>query len=288
VAGGKPGSEGVTRVTQQAAFAGFIDAILTDPADDAVRLIAADFLDDRGEHERAEFIRMQVELAKTDQWLPSPSCDTCQSTGNCPDCDGAGELAGDYFADDGMSPCERCRGQGVCNECGGEKENPRWVYLRRRERDLWPRVGRWFTLGGLVADIAAMPRVHWGEPGADLRDTICADVRRGFVADVACPCDLWLTHGPALVRSQPVERVTLTDREPMDSGWVWLNADHWFQWWSDSMDRAGLPQSVFALLPGFVAGLAPHNHILSYPTRALALDAVSAALLRAARGQPRE
>ena len=31
----------------------------------------------------------------------------------CPDCEGSGELAGDYFASDGMSQCERCRGTGL-------------------------------------------------------------------------------------------------------------------------------------------------------------------------------
>jgi len=30
----------------------------------------------------------------------------------CPDCDGSGELAGDYFADDGMATCDRCGGKG--------------------------------------------------------------------------------------------------------------------------------------------------------------------------------
>lgn len=38
-------------------------AILADPADDTVRLAYADHLDETGEHDRAEFIRVQVELA---------------------------------------------------------------------------------------------------------------------------------------------------------------------------------------------------------------------------------
>ena len=30
----------------------------------------------------------------------------------CPECDGSGEEAGDYFSDDGMAPCLRCVGSG--------------------------------------------------------------------------------------------------------------------------------------------------------------------------------
>ena len=30
----------------------------------------------------------------------------------CPDCNGAGEVSGDYFSDDGMVTCPRCGGKG--------------------------------------------------------------------------------------------------------------------------------------------------------------------------------
>ena len=44
--------------------AAFLQAIIANPADDAVRLIFADWLDDNGEPERAEFIRVQLRLAE--------------------------------------------------------------------------------------------------------------------------------------------------------------------------------------------------------------------------------
>ena len=44
--------------------AAFIAAIKAAPDDDAPRLIFADWLDERGESERAEFIRVQCELAR--------------------------------------------------------------------------------------------------------------------------------------------------------------------------------------------------------------------------------
>jgi uncharacterized protein (TIGR02996 family) len=46
-------------------------AIVSDPDDDAVRLIYADWLDEHGVPERAEFIRMQIELARTTRDTPA-------------------------------------------------------------------------------------------------------------------------------------------------------------------------------------------------------------------------
>src|SRR5437868_14865571 len=45
----------------------FIQAIIADPDDDAPRLIYADWLDEQGESERAEFIRVQIALARMDE-----------------------------------------------------------------------------------------------------------------------------------------------------------------------------------------------------------------------------
>lgn len=43
----------------------FIDAIIAEPDADAPRLLYADYLEEHGEPERAEFIRVQCELART-------------------------------------------------------------------------------------------------------------------------------------------------------------------------------------------------------------------------------
>ena len=50
----------------------FIEAIRQNLDDDAPRLIYADWLEERGENERAEFIRVQCELAR----IAGCSCDT--------------------------------------------------------------------------------------------------------------------------------------------------------------------------------------------------------------------
>ncbi len=41
----------------------FMAAIVADPDDDTVRLVAADYLEEHGDPDRAAFIRIQVELA---------------------------------------------------------------------------------------------------------------------------------------------------------------------------------------------------------------------------------
>jgi uncharacterized protein (TIGR02996 family) len=54
-------------MTQEAAF---LQAIVEAPEDDTPRLVFADWLDEQGQSARAEFIRVQVALAKTDEEDP--------------------------------------------------------------------------------------------------------------------------------------------------------------------------------------------------------------------------
>lgn len=65
--------------------------------------------------------------------------------------------------------------------------------------------------------------------------------RRGFASEVRCPLQTWLDHGGAVVRSQPIERMVITDRE-VDPA---LMADHLCGWtWTDDLswdrDETGL------------------------------------------------
>jgi uncharacterized protein (TIGR02996 family) len=63
---------------------GFLRAICTTPDDDTPRLVYADWLDEHGEHERAEFIRVQFKL------LEVPECTRPNKYGKitcrCPEC----------------------------------------------------------------------------------------------------------------------------------------------------------------------------------------------------------
>jgi uncharacterized protein (TIGR02996 family) len=51
-------------MTADPALAAFVARMRDHPADDVVRLACADWFEERGEAGRAEFVRVQVELAK--------------------------------------------------------------------------------------------------------------------------------------------------------------------------------------------------------------------------------
>jgi uncharacterized protein (TIGR02996 family) len=48
---------------------GLVNALHSNPRDDTLRLVYADWLEERGENDRAGYLRLQVELAKR---LPKP------------------------------------------------------------------------------------------------------------------------------------------------------------------------------------------------------------------------
>ena len=58
------GSEALMANATSPQHPGLLQAILDEPEDDAPRLIYADWLEDNGEADRAEFIRLQIELAR--------------------------------------------------------------------------------------------------------------------------------------------------------------------------------------------------------------------------------
>lgn len=72
--------------------------------------------------------------------------------------------------------------------------------------------------------------------------------RRGFVEEVECPLRAWLEHGPALARRQPVERVVVTDANPVDH----LRPGEWW-WWltngpAESHTGCDIPSYLWACL----------------------------------------
>lgn len=107
-------------------------AILSSPEDDTPRMIYADWLEERGEVERADFVRVQCELARTpplniicrgcgkDIIVDERVCDGCVC--NSP--------AG---VNHGLVPQWVC----LCSVCDPEQTgSARWSPLRRREREL--------------------------------------------------------------------------------------------------------------------------------------------------------
>lgn len=230
-----------------AARAGLLRAIIANPADDTPRLILADYLEDHGDSDRAEFIRVQCALALGE----GCSSDWCE--GGEPD------------------------GEGRSREhtCGwGER-------LRRRERDLlfdhWPRWSRQSIPfdGPLTATGDNCHRLHL-DPDRTRRIEFV--FRRGFVAAVRLRVEDFLAHGPALVRAAPLEEVRLEGKEPSDNQNM-----GWWRWWGERTDYRrvapepdDLPTALWLLLEGDDGREAGY---VRFGTRALALKALSQACL---------
>jgi uncharacterized protein (TIGR02996 family) len=145
--------------------AAFLAAIVAAPDDDLPRLVFADWLDEYGEPERAEFIRVQCELAK----LRAKGChegETCNVTGQCAECN----------RDVEAEP------------------------LRRRERELWTAGVEVGTLPDEAARLWTL-----GLPGdSHSGNWPVLTVHRGFISHVTCSWPDWHRHSAALLAACPI------------------------------------------------------------------------------------
>jgi uncharacterized protein (TIGR02996 family) len=145
--------------------------ILEYPEDDTPRLIYADWLDEHGEADRAEFIRVQCGLAGF--VAPATGVVTCEGKG-------PPTRAGSR---------KRCK----CRPCA----------LWRRQRsllagprpDVYENEVVWFNAGDGTDAWRTTFRPRW---------------RRGFVEAVVCRAADWLAHAAALLARHPIREVTLT------------------------------------------------------------------------------
>jgi uncharacterized protein (TIGR02996 family) len=166
----------------------YLRAIVALPDDDGPRLCAADWWDEQGTAERAEFIRVQCELAR---W--PCECDTSEERVYHDEC--------------------RCKER---------------AELRRRERELrtydnvisWlPVVEPWGTF------LSATCASHLGPGDAHCCNgpspIAKAEFRRGFVEELTAVAADFLAHADALTAACPLRRVRLTTRPEVE----WASAD---------------------------------------------------------------
>jgi uncharacterized protein (TIGR02996 family) len=162
--------------------AAFLAAIIERPDDDVPRLVFADWLDEHGQPERAEFIRVQVELAAL------PDCPACGNSG--------------------VSQETVTRWIGGLGECGvGSRPAPCWKCprhaLRRRERELW-RIAFKHQAEWLGLPFEATLRI---EDAPGLGPYPSALLCRGFVSAVTLSWADWSRHAAALLAACPIRRV---------------------------------------------------------------------------------
>lgn len=154
-----------------------LERVLAEPDSDARRLEYADVCERLGQAERAEFIRVQVELAKY-------------------------PLEASWAADSGNRVAEvSIRGGAQFDWCGkpaGDERRAlilRVCELSRREREL--------LRGG----------TEWaGACGSETPDGSYIRYARGFATEVRCNPAVWLERGGAILAKHPVRAVTLTTR----------------------------------------------------------------------------
>lgn len=257
----------------------FLSAILAEPKADVHRLVYADWLDEQGREEQAEFIRVQCKLAaeyadvqrEEPTWIPR------------------------------MEPAYK-----------------RWEasqHLRDRERKLLvsKKVCDWFAVPGLAVSWSMSDGlIGWfgKNSGENAGQTMTTKLHRGFVSEVTCRLYDWIgtvcgrcggagkaygtdrpfewtgepkcpvchglgrvdAHGPQIVACQPVERVIVTDRRPrLVAGLFWWCDDTYLQ---ELENR--LPSELMKLLPN----RSPvESEVWRAQTEAAANQALSEALL---------
>lgn len=241
--------------------------ILANPASDALRLIYADLVEQEGEEEFAEFIRVQVELERL-----------CQ-IGFAH----AREIVANQF-------------RNVGEPDGHEDER---IALRRRGLELLilqdegPALREW-ARNSLLKGLPGKLPVVWLD---DLTVSVGKGdevkgppkkyfLRRGFVWKVECSCDDWCEYGSWIVACQPVEVVRLTDKEPGA-----VEVDPWlhtrYRYWA--ANNPG-PQDASDVLPVDLFNLLPWQDDVrdigyTFDSRESSQDALSVACLRLAKGE---
>lgn len=242
--------------------------ILGSGEDDTPRLIYADWLQDHGEPERAEFIRVQVELhGPRRQWeaIQREGCKACHNR----------KLVLSRGAGGQMMP-------GPCGRCDDLEY---YVYSRvEKEADFL----RWLCREDYSGPLG-LPNHETMEVVSEGLIVFGLDMelkfRRGFIAEVHAPLAVLEKHLPALVREHPIERVRAVDKEPIRYGAetdLW--PEHW-TWWIDTGltepddIHDPLAHHLITDMPSFGDGGRGRN----YPTAEAAREALSRALLGLAK-----
>lgn len=170
--------------------AAFLAKIIAEPDEDVHRLVYADWLQDHGRPERAEFIRVQCEIAALVASEPAPPAHV------------EPEVRGAWLA--GYRSAMH-REMSTMAAFLGDRECRCVRCLQKRECELWAVLSPEQFLSGLV------PNTCWRLRDEPLRDRQHGwVVRRGFVEEAKLTAADWLAHGDAVRAAHPVTRVALT------------------------------------------------------------------------------
>lgn len=255
-------------MSEQAAF---IKAIVQSPDDDLPRLVYADWLEENGSSDRAEFIRVQcrIEEIRRHCW-----CGGCRKSGQHHN-----------------GPCAIDRERVELPD--GSSRN---AMLRKRNIDLtrstdpemwslyhqacWPPSRFAFSRGFL--DTVRCETGDWiGEPCPNCHERGLADPETGIVECGRCDCTGEIGRmGPTILSDFPtVQRVELDDKEPAgddDNGWYWFDG---------SQNRTGFrwPHHLEHALYRRLKGGSVNGNVTIYSTEQGAASALSDAAVMFAK-----
>lgn len=212
-------------------------AILEEPECDLHRLAYADRCEEMGDDARAEFIRVQCELARP--------CRPGYSYSR--------------HVDDECAKCDRL----------GRRERELLV----PHAETWAVAGLDGGHWGATADAKGVSLHHWDDPRYGPMMDVAVTFRRGFVEEVRITLAGFLRYVAALFAVHPITSVRLSDRKPCGQpgqAYWWYNGNHpdKAKWHKGSHH---LPDGLFhGLVQGEVEGA-----IVSYRSRDAALAALS-------------
>lgn len=226
--------------------AALIAAIRAEPDDDNVRLVYADWLEENGQAERAEFIRLECQVAEF-----------LKVSRHWEDC--------------------KCGG-GNGHHCKPCDDKDTWSEYHDRRWDCWAKLRMEFGIpeysagDGRGRDTKCCMYASINRLGLAIKFT----ERRGFIESVTCPLDWWLSHGPELCRWHPVQRVEIAERELLVSGLSGIEDTFMIR-------RRDFPGDVVDQLHSYDGAVRlKHNQEMLYctfPTLEAAEDALSRALI---------
>lgn len=166
-------------------------AICAQPDDDTARLVYADWLQENGDEARAEFIRVQIELARLPEclFLEYPGDRRCDQT----------------FRSYSIS-CTACESRRRQQELLADPRH--FVNWTPSVMHTGSRAGIRYETGGKVGLFGN----GFGE----------AEFSRGFVSRIELTCEAFMQHAEAIFAAHPVTAVRLIDKVPdMIAGDAW-------------------------------------------------------------------
>lgn len=285
--------------------AAFLRTIVADPEDDTVRLAFADWLDENDDPARAEFIRVQVELARIDHDHAPLSEDGYDDPdgADCAICDRLIELRP---REDALLTAHRAEWLNgpACAVCGGRGKLKQYGAFEKKTDPACVACHGAGDAGGLVRDFYYT--LTAGDPTHNRRECSRVDFARGFPFRVIVPrledAITWERVGnaddmsdrrdeymptpwlAAVCRHHPVTEIVCLDTVPWE--YVEGGTVESYQWWdrpdSDGDNTGNVPVPLFEIMwqewKGSREGDS-EGRWLSWKDRSDAVDALAEAIV---------